>query len=70
MLWILISHQEVQIIYTLKPPSVTSQNMLKIEKKSVVAKEIIGCYGQILVAMLLIRCQVGYLVTILTPTLC
>ena len=67
MLWILICCQEVQIIDTLKPPSVTFQSILRIENLSVVAKEIISCYGKILVAMLLTCCRVAYLVTILAP---
>ncbi len=68
LLWIFICCQEVQIIDTLKAPSATLQNMLKIENCSVVAKEVIGCYGKILVAMLQICCQVVYLVTILRLT--
>ncbi len=32
-----------------------------------VVKEIIGCYGKVLAPMLLICCQVDYMVTILKP---
>ena len=41
----------MQVIDAFKAPSVTFRNMLKILNLLVVAKEINGCYGRTMVAM-------------------